>query len=341
MPKKFTRKQIEKLVKLVDEEGLSFEEAGRRVGVCRVTASKLYKQRKKELDLAELKKEGAGLQGYELATIHELLSYCKQHKITILDLAQHVYDCKLNKLSIFEAKRGAEIFKILRDTGCEGDLKYALSKLTKFGGKFRDLDKIFIEKSKALELTNSRTEEVSKILQAEEQKLAAIKKEIQELGIKKLEMLQKIIQEGKEEWERIKAQEEEKLFRKKKLVESQLEAKRRELELLEREIKQLEEKVRASEGRLMLDPETAVELLSQVRDDIRAVINNNVIREYSLGSERGMLFVLAARSEFSKLVSIYDQRVIKPLEEIEQELGVAIEKISKFIEEKTSPPAAT
>ncbi|MEW5760150.1 MAG: hypothetical protein AB1779_05235 [Candidatus Thermoplasmatota archaeon] len=60
MPKKITKKAIERVISLRDNELMSFEDIGRKLGISRDTASKYYRQYKQEIDIEEERMKNNG-----------------------------------------------------------------------------------------------------------------------------------------------------------------------------------------------------------------------------------------------------------------------------------------
>ncbi|MFH7880420.1 MAG: hypothetical protein QXI09_00195 [Candidatus Aenigmatarchaeota archaeon] len=292
MPKIISRKTIEEIVRLRDEERLSFREIGKRLNLSDDTCSKYYTEAKKKREVTK---------DWETATFQEVLELCKQRGISLIDLVEGIWKIQKTKISFNKLKEILVLQKELERVGGKEDIKIAIRKLRESGKKLRDLNKIMINKQKEME---RKIKELSYICNQLTEKKEKLDKEVNKL----IEQRDIVVRER----EAIIKEIREKIRKEKDLLEEQYRGK---LMSLHEEIKKLEKLIEEKKVKFLLDPNELWAFLQEILTFINTLKKRISLEQILQECFNDNLLMFLS---YIKLKTVYEEKVLKPLEEFEK-----------------------
>jgi predicted transcriptional regulator len=173
MPKVISKKLRKEIVRLIDEEKLTKKEVAKKLGISQPIVSKYY-----NLEKGEVKKEEKPI-SYEEATMNELQEFCRQHNITIVDLAEVAYELQSLGIDFGALKKCVEVYKLLKEVGGEKEIRESLVFLKSRGaeiGKLNEEIKKLEQKKNELETSITLNPDfISEILRDTYEKLIPLR----------------------------------------------------------------------------------------------------------------------------------------------------------------------
>jgi len=277
MPKIISQETARKIVELRDKERLSFKEIGKRLGLSPETVAKYYKIEKNK----ETSKSIEDIEGYEKQTIIEFLEYAKEHGLSIVEIAQIIYEFEKAGIDIRDVKKGIETFKALKEVGGEKDVKSVLSFLKEKKKSIDFLEKVEVEKKKEIEAANKKLNEIKEHIEKSLKKrdsikaeIEKLKAEIEELTNKKNEIYKSIkkkaLEDARNEWLKEKAEREKEWKKREAELREKAKEAQEDLRYIENELKKLAKNV-------ILNPEFVLHMLNDLEEILRKLENMELL----------------------------------------------------------------